>query len=320
MEQFINPILLYAMSVVGAIGLCLALPRRGMTPQVAGAGVAGLAVLGVIAGLTLKSPEHAPNVYFYLFSAVALGSALRVITHPKPVYAALYFVLTIIASAGLYLIMSAEFVAFALIIVYAGAILITYLFVIMLASQAPAEGEDRNEEDYDTAAREPVAASFVGFLLLAAMSTLVFRGVGDLSGTARGVAGMKGHPLSVGAVEREAAVLDEMPRRLRGALRQMGEKVEDTDAVSLTADGMAIEVGVGSGMRVVKLEKALMPRNTESVGFDLLKANPGSIEIAGVILLMAMLGAVVLSRKHVELEEELKAKQAGRLAGREGGE
>jgi len=291
-----------------------------MTPQVLGAAVAGLAGFGVIVGLTMRNPEHAPNVYFYLFAAVALGSALRVITHPKPVYAALYFVLTIIASAGLYLIMSAEFVAFALIIVYAGAILITYLFVIMLASQAPAEGEDRNEEEYDTAAREPVAASFVGFLLLAAMSTLMFRGVGDLSGTARGVRLMEAHPLSVSVVERESAVLDDMPRRLRGVLRVMGEKVEDTDVVSLSSDGKAIEVGTGAGMRVVTLEKALLPRNTESVGFDLLKANPGSIEIAGVILLMAMLGAVVLSRKQVEMEEELKAKQAGRLAGREGGE
>ena len=62
---------------------------------------------------------------------LGVGSAIRVITHPHPVYAALYFILTIIAMAGLILLLSAEFMAFAVIIVYAGAILVTYLFVIM---------------------------------------------------------------------------------------------------------------------------------------------------------------------------------------------
>ena len=56
---------------------------------------------------------------------------------------------------GLYLLLAAEFVSFALIIVYAGAILITYLFVIMLASQSPTEDQDRGEAEYDTTAREP---------------------------------------------------------------------------------------------------------------------------------------------------------------------
>lgn len=321
MDQLINPILLYTMCALGAVGLCLALPRRGSSPQILGAGVAGLAALAVILGLTFKSPEHAPNIYFYIFSAVALGSALRVITHPKPVYAALYFILTIIASAGLYLIMSAEFVAFALIIVYAGAILITYLFVIMLASQAPAEGEDRNEEEYDTAAREPIAASFVGFLLLATLSTLAFRGTADISKTAAAVATLHNHPLSTNVTARETALLDDMPRRLRGELRKMGKAVSDTDEVSLSDDGLTLTIKPASGAtQTVTLEKPLMPKNTESVGFDLLRANPGSIEIAGVILLMAMLGAVVLSRKQVELEEEHKARQARMLAGQEAGE
>src|SRR4051794_8196282 len=70
--------------------------------------------------------------------------------------------------------------AFALIIVYAGAILITYLFVIMLATRAPEEGEIEVLTQYDTQAREPIAASVVGFLLLAVLTTMLFRGTGEL--------------------------------------------------------------------------------------------------------------------------------------------
>ena len=66
--------------------------------------------------------------------------AIRVVTHPKPVYSALYFVLTVFASAGLFVLLWAEFMAAALVLIYAGAILVTYVFVIMLAAEAPPPG------------------------------------------------------------------------------------------------------------------------------------------------------------------------------------
>ena len=53
--------------------------------------------------------------------------------------------------------------------------------------------------------------------------------------------------------------------------------------------------------------------NTEGVGYELIKAHPGAIEIAGGILLMAMLGAVVLARKQIEISEA--EKEAAALAG-----
>jgi hypothetical protein len=59
--------------------------------------------------------------------------------------------------------------------------------------------------------------------------------------------------------------------------------------------------------------------NTEQVGFELLRAKPGAIEIAGVILLMAMLGAVVLARKKVEMDEDAKMRALGRRLDVEGG-
>lgn len=328
MDSIISPILLLSLCALGAIGLCLALPRRGKTPQVVGAAVAGLAAGAVIIAMTLKNPDHAPNIYYYLFAAVALGSAVRVITHPKPVYSALYFILTIIASAGLYLILAAEFVSFALIIVYAGAILITYLFVIMLASQSPTEDEDRGEEDYDIAAREPIAAAVVGFLLLAGLSSLAFRGAAGLPKTTQAVAAMgSDHMLSAPYAERGVEILADMPKRLKAEMVAAGLMFE-TDELVVDAQGQPVyhahdrsvvvkereRDGVSSAERTVVLPETISPRNVESVGFNLLAEHPGSIEIAGVILLMAMLGAVVLSRKQVELDEELKKQQSQRLA------
>lgn len=327
MDSIINPILLLSLCALGAVGLCLALPRRGKTPQVLGAAVGGLAIGAAIIALTLTNPTHAPNFYYYLFSAIALGSALRVITHPKPVYAALYFILTIIATGGLYLILAAEFVSFALIIVYAGAILITYLFVIMLASQSPTEDEDRGEEDYDIAAREPIAACVVGFLLLAGLSSLAFKGSAGLPATKAAVAGLPSHALHESYEERGAEILADMPRRVKEELVAAG-LMTDKDELVVDANGVpafdtsarTIKIRSDGAEKTVTLPEGVGPRNVERVGFNLLADHPGSIEIAGVILLMAMLGAVVLSRKQVELDEELKKQQAKRLAGSLAGE
>ena len=54
----------------------------------------------------------AAMAYYYIFSGVAIGAAGRVITHRKPVYAALWFVMVVLASSGLLVVLSAEFMAF----------------------------------------------------------------------------------------------------------------------------------------------------------------------------------------------------------------
>jgi len=306
-DTILNPFLLYGLIALGAIGVCIALPRRKGGPQIFGALIAAAAGGLAVAFLTLKAGKDFPNVYFYIFSGVALGAALRVITHPRPVYAALYFILTIIATAGLFLILSAEFMAFALVIVYAGAILITYLFVIMLATQAPEEDEIEVLTDYDASAREPIAATVVGFLLLAVLTTLLFRGVNQLP------------PIPI---NRTDGLLADMPRKVDRVLRNHGVLNEgQTAKVILTDDGRleAIQISANDGADVFALPRDQWPaelpvKNVEALGFNLLRDHPGTIEIAGVILLMAMLGAVVLSRKQVQLDEDAKLKQARLLS------
>jgi len=69
---------------------------------------------------------------FYLFSAVLLFAAFRVITARNPVYAALFLVLTFFQAAGVWLLLRAEFLAISLVLVYVGAVMVLFLFVVMM--------------------------------------------------------------------------------------------------------------------------------------------------------------------------------------------
>ena len=331
MSEIVNPVLIFLACALGALGVVLALPRRKLNAQPVGAILAGAGAGVVMIALTLVALDRAqlPNIYFHIFAIVALGGALRMITHPRPVYAALYFILTVIATAGLFLILSAEFMAFAMIIIYAGAILITYLFVLMLATQAPVEEESDRLAEYDASAREPVLATVAGFAMLAILTTIVFGGAGALE--------------SRGPIRSDAELLAALPKRTEIMLRDAGTLGEDQRlqrvdertgafsetgrlALGTTPEGdpaftldAASREGLGSrnASDTSNATEADIPvpanlgvSNVERLGYNLLYDHPGSLEIAGIILLMAMIGAVVLSRRQIEIDEAEKQTQA----------
>ena len=314
MEQIINPIALYAICVLGGLGVAFALPRRDQRLQILG-GILFAAALGVAAlamGLKASQSGGLPNYFFYPFALIGLGSAVRMITHPRPVYSALYFILTIIASCGMYLLLSAEFMAFALVIIYAGAILITYLFVIMLAMQAPTSTKEELLDETDAVAREPVLATAIAFVLLGILTTAMFRGIGEV------------HPAGDPQTAKNG-VLQYLPLKVDKALRR-ADLIEDDERVLRLEDGTA---SVDAATGIITIENTdlgstrlitgdewpdnLEATNLDRLGFNLMHDHPMTIEIAGIILLMAMLGATVLARKHTEFEDELKASHARKL-------
>ncbi|HBZ30716.1 MAG TPA: NADH-quinone oxidoreductase subunit J, partial [Nitrosomonas nitrosa] len=69
---------------------------------------------------------------FYTFSGILIMSALGVITLRNPVYAALLLVLAFFTSAGIWLLLEAEFLAITLVLVYVGAVMVLFLFVVMM--------------------------------------------------------------------------------------------------------------------------------------------------------------------------------------------
>lgn len=72
------------------------------------------------------------RIIFYLFAAILVFAAGRVITVRNPVHAAMHLVLAFFTSAGLWLLLEAEFLAIALVLVYVGAVMVLFLFVVMM--------------------------------------------------------------------------------------------------------------------------------------------------------------------------------------------
>jgi NADH-quinone oxidoreductase subunit J len=72
------------------------------------------------------------SFFFYLLSVLALVSAIMMVTRRNPIISVLYLILNFFSLAGLYLTLNAQFIAVIQIIVYAGAIMVLFLFVVML--------------------------------------------------------------------------------------------------------------------------------------------------------------------------------------------
>jgi NADH:ubiquinone oxidoreductase subunit 6 (subunit J) len=154
--------------VLGSIGLYLLLPKaRRFRPILGGA----LAVLALFLGgwwaVDIEAP-WAEQVLFYAFAGVAISAGVMLITQKNPVHAALSFAVVVLSSCGLFLLQAAPFLMAATIIVYAGAIVVTFLFVIMLAQQAGLSDADRRS-------REPFLASLAGLILMAAVPCILHK-------------------------------------------------------------------------------------------------------------------------------------------------
>ena len=73
-----------------------------------------------------------PLFFFYMFSAVAIASAVMVISARNPVHAVLFLILAFFNASGLFMLAGAEFLALLLIVVYVGAVAVLFLFVVMM--------------------------------------------------------------------------------------------------------------------------------------------------------------------------------------------
>ncbi|HPM84477.1 MAG TPA: NADH-quinone oxidoreductase subunit J [Candidatus Anammoximicrobium sp.] len=159
-DWFGGPALAVLPPLLGFLAVWWLMPRAEAWPRSAGA-LLGLAALAS-GGLTLFQPGTAmvQNLLFGFFALVAIGAAVLMITNRNPLYSALWFVVVTLCVCGLFLLRSAPFLAAASAIVYAGAIIVTFLFLIMLAQQAVGVAA------YDQRARQPLAATLLGFLVL----------------------------------------------------------------------------------------------------------------------------------------------------------
>lgn len=154
------PIVLVA--VLGGAAIYLLLPRPKPYPTLWGATLGTLAL--VAAGVLLVNTGSASieSILFYAFSAMAIISGTFLVTLHNPARAALSFALVILSTCGLFLLLAAPFLMAATIIIYAGAIVVTFLFVLMLAQQS-------GLSDADIRSREPLFSAVAGFAFLGAV-------------------------------------------------------------------------------------------------------------------------------------------------------
>lgn len=318
---------------ISAAGLALIMQPGRQGIRIAGTvlALAGFAML-MVEVLARATPSGSdgliPPVFPVMFGFIALFGAVRMITHPKPVFAALYFVLVVIATAGLFLLLGAEFMAFSLIIVYAGAILITYMFVLMLAQQSPVAGV--GDAWYDRLPREALSAIVVGFVILATLSNAFFSPQSqsdradtfertELSGTVNAWQTLDAMP-KLALASAQAAYVESLKSSKDGATTSattaakivalvpdaQGDRVRtrgaDAFVMAQFADGTTIELA---------LPQSALPTNSRHVGVELVSKFPAGLEIAGVVLLMALFGAVILARKQIELGEDERRELAG---------
>lgn len=120
---------------------------------------------------------NAFEAFFYTFSAILIFAGLRVVTAKNPVHAALYLVLAFFSASAVWMLLEAEFLAISLVLVYVGAVMVLFLFVVMMV--------DLNMDKVRAGFWKnlPVAA-IVGTLIAFQMSVILFRGFWDPSSTA----------------------------------------------------------------------------------------------------------------------------------------
>jgi NADH-quinone oxidoreductase subunit J len=271
---------LYVVLAVLAGGMYLALPTdAALGRRLFWSGLvvtaAGLAALAVYLARWLGAGFEG-RVFFVIFAVLAIAGAIRVVTHHRPVYSAVYLVLVVLAVTGLCILASAEFLAAALVIVYGGAILVTYIFVIMLAQQA-------GEADYDTRSREPLAAVIMGFALMAATTQAM----------------VAGDPVAIHSMEARRP-----PARVT--------LVPGASAARPVAGGAA-----APGNDAAEEQTAAAVGNVRQVGAVLMRDYMLAVQVAGILMLVAMVGAIAIARKRIDPEDMTDHEQAQAKAARE---
>ena len=152
-------------TVLVAVGIWWLLPGGSNRRRALG-GVLALAGFGVFASRVPFVGDWLGQGLFSGMAAVTIVAAVATISFRSPVYCAIWFGMTLAGTAGLFLLAGAEFLAVATIVVYAGAILVTFLFVLMLA-------EPQGDSPYDRRSSEAMISASTGAVLIGVLTAMI---------------------------------------------------------------------------------------------------------------------------------------------------
>lgn len=149
-------------------GLWLQLPRGGARGRWLGMVLAAVGISMLAALVVRFHAEHwIGEAVFFSVAITTIVSAVGAVTMRSPVYCALWFALTLLSTAALLLFQGAQFLGVATIVVYAGAILVTFLFVLMLA-------QPEGHTYYDRVSWEPLLSACTGAVLIGLLTASLF--------------------------------------------------------------------------------------------------------------------------------------------------
>ena len=266
-------------------GMWLLLPRGSARGRRVGAGVcaAGLALLTLIVHcgmLATITPEKklevtwlpalstslglGEDIVFLTLAAVTIASAVATVTFRKPVYCAIWFALTLMGVAGLLLYQGAQFLGVATIVVYAGAILVTILFVLMLA-------QPEGQAYYDRISWEALLSSCAAAVL-------------------------------VGLLTITTATALQSSAKAQAAAAEPAAKAQWLAAKTAPEFDEA------------RQQNILNPEHVAGLGRELFSTHLLAVEVAGTLLLVALVGAVAMA--YQSSSERALSEAAGSNEGR----
>ena len=193
----------------------------------------------------------------YGFCAIAVVLAIAFVLIKHPVHAALSFACVVLATAGVYMLQDAAFVAASTVVVYAGATIIIFMFVLMFAQQT-------NLLDYDTHNQNPLAAGVVAIVLAATVIAVA----------------LKEFPTLEAQLAAKNPVAEVAAAELAEIAKPDGRKAKATEVIAAKADRFS----------VAKLGAVFYTRYLLA------------IEIAGTLLLVATIGAVVIAQREPQAD------------------
>jgi len=215
--------------LLGAVGMWLMLPRGSATGR--GVGILlGSIALGLGVSQVPRLGDWVADGVFLILAAVTIVSAAAAVTFRNPVYCAIWFGQSLLGVAGLFFFTGAQFLAVATVVVYAGAILVTFLFVLMLA-------QPEGKASYDRVSWEALLSATTGIVIAGVLSMSI--------GRVFSAAALPTHPI-------------------------------------LPATEESLAAGV------------LAPQHVACLGGELFSRHLLSVEIAGVLLLVALVGAAAI--------------------------
>lgn len=214
----------------------------------------GLFAVGVILAYAAIPAEDPPAIIRFCFSILAVSGGLGFIVAREPVHAALGFATSVLSSCGVLFMQEAYFVAAATMIVYAGATIIIFLFVLMFAQQT-------NLRAYDLKLTRPLIAAAIA---TAMMTTITW------------------------SVAEEGEILP--------------LKIDTTRANSLSAQPSLTSGATPTPTPNMSPEQIaqFVPSKTSGLGRAMYTDYLMAIELAGTILLVATIGAIVLAQRPSE--------------------